>query len=300
MPSRRPRRCDAEGSAAVVAHENDGQHCHSGEIKGAVDLPRLKNSADPHVVQHRPIHHHLKLFPTRVIRHSLNPVWDEKLLFHVCWYEIGYEVRWPLVHSGETAIDVDQLLEDRHIEALEQIDPAAAAAALRAARDGLENECDCDDNAGMPSIEAEPYPEPPLAVILPLAKPRSPRKRKLTTHFDSDATPVAKRPRTVPAALSASASLSPPYPPHLRPHASSGPSPISTSHPQACSATAPPAAEETYPFCFCILPSLAGLVRMHDLPVACREVTPAVQVHFLFVHMSGLEQRQPAWMMHEA
>jgi phosphatidylserine decarboxylase len=33
-----------------------------------------------------------KVFRTRVIRHSLNPVWDEKLLFHVRRYEIGYEV----------------------------------------------------------------------------------------------------------------------------------------------------------------------------------------------------------------
>jgi phosphatidylserine decarboxylase len=33
-----------------------------------------------------------KVFRTRVIRHSLNPVWDEKLLFHVRRYERGYKV----------------------------------------------------------------------------------------------------------------------------------------------------------------------------------------------------------------
>ncbi|KAJ7490005.1 hypothetical protein B0H11DRAFT_1051100 [Mycena galericulata] len=39
-----------------------------------------------------------EVFRMGVIRHSLNPVWDEKLFFHVCWYEIGYEVRWLLFH----------------------------------------------------------------------------------------------------------------------------------------------------------------------------------------------------------
>jgi C2 domain len=33
-----------------------------------------------------------KVFRTRVIRHSRNPVWDEKLLFHVRRYEIGFKV----------------------------------------------------------------------------------------------------------------------------------------------------------------------------------------------------------------
>lgn len=33
-----------------------------------------------------------KVFRTRVIRHSLNPVWDEKLLFHVRRYETAFKV----------------------------------------------------------------------------------------------------------------------------------------------------------------------------------------------------------------
>ncbi len=33
-----------------------------------------------------------KVFHTRVIRHSLNPVWDEKLLFHVHQYKAAFKV----------------------------------------------------------------------------------------------------------------------------------------------------------------------------------------------------------------
>ena len=34
-----------------------------------------------------------KVFRTRVIRHSLNPTWDEKLLFHVRAYESAFKVQ---------------------------------------------------------------------------------------------------------------------------------------------------------------------------------------------------------------
>ncbi|KAJ7679386.1 phosphatidylserine decarboxylase-domain-containing protein [Mycena polygramma] len=93
------------------------------EIAGAVDLPRLKNMTrtsfdmDPFVV----ISFGKKVFRTRVIRHSLNPVWDEKLLFHVRRYEIGYEVRltvldWDKLSSndyiGEAAFNVSELVAD--------------------------------------------------------------------------------------------------------------------------------------------------------------------------------------------
>ncbi|KAJ7737768.1 phosphatidylserine decarboxylase-domain-containing protein [Mycena maculata] len=93
------------------------------EIEGAVDLPRLKNMTrtsfdmDPFVV----ISFGKKVFRTRVIRHSLNPVWDEKLLFHVRRYEIGYEVRltvldWDKLTSndyiGEAAFNVGALVAD--------------------------------------------------------------------------------------------------------------------------------------------------------------------------------------------
>ncbi|CAK5268726.1 unnamed protein product [Mycena citricolor] len=91
------------------------------EIVKAEDLPRLKNMTrtsfdmDPFVV----ISFGKKVFRTRVIRHSLNPVWDEKLLFHVRRYEIGYEVRltvldWDKLTSndyvGEVGLKVGELV----------------------------------------------------------------------------------------------------------------------------------------------------------------------------------------------
>lgn len=55
------------------------------EVQGARDLPRWKNAIrvsydmDPFAV----ISFGRRVFRTRVIRHSLNPVWDERLFFHV-------------------------------------------------------------------------------------------------------------------------------------------------------------------------------------------------------------------------
>ncbi|KAJ7082389.1 phosphatidylserine decarboxylase-domain-containing protein [Mycena belliarum] len=113
----------AEVGAAGGAHANDIVGIVMLEIAGAVDLPRLKNMTrtsfdmDPFVV----ISFGKKVFRTRVIRHSLNPVWDEKLLFHVRRYEIGYEVRltvldWDKLSSndyiGAAAFPVAELLAD--------------------------------------------------------------------------------------------------------------------------------------------------------------------------------------------
>lgn len=59
-----------------------------------------------------------KVFRTRVIRHSLNPVWDEKLLFHVRRYETAFRVQLTVLdwdklssndHVGDAAFDVSQL-----------------------------------------------------------------------------------------------------------------------------------------------------------------------------------------------
>ncbi|KAJ6577016.1 phosphatidylserine decarboxylase-domain-containing protein [Mycena vulgaris] len=111
---------DVDGGAA---RENDIVGIVMLEIASAGDLPRLKNMTrtsfdmDPFVV----ISFGKKVFRTRVIRHSLNPVWDEKLLFHVRRYEIGYEVRltvldWDKLSSndyiGEAAFNVGELVAD--------------------------------------------------------------------------------------------------------------------------------------------------------------------------------------------
>jgi phosphatidylserine decarboxylase len=49
-----------------------------------------------------------KVFRTRVIRHSRNPVWDEKLLFHVRRYATSYKVQL-------TVLDCDKLSSNDHI-----------------------------------------------------------------------------------------------------------------------------------------------------------------------------------------
>jgi phosphatidylserine decarboxylase len=49
-----------------------------------------------------------KVFRTRVIRHSLNPVWDEKLLFHVRRYETAFQVQL-------TVLDWDKLSANDHV-----------------------------------------------------------------------------------------------------------------------------------------------------------------------------------------
>ncbi|PPQ93553.1 hypothetical protein CVT25_005520, partial [Psilocybe cyanescens] len=91
------------------------------EIQGADDLPRLANMTrtgwdmDPFVV----ISFGKKVFRTRVIRHSRNPVWDEKLLFHVRRYETSFKVQLSVLdwdklssndHIGDVYFDVNELV----------------------------------------------------------------------------------------------------------------------------------------------------------------------------------------------
>jgi phosphatidylserine decarboxylase len=62
-----------------------------------------------------------KVFRTRIIRHSLNPVWDEKLLFHVREYESTFKVQLTVLdwdklssndHVGDASFMVSELLSD--------------------------------------------------------------------------------------------------------------------------------------------------------------------------------------------
>jgi len=62
-----------------------------------------------------------KVFRTRVIRHSLNPVWDEKMLFHVRRYETSFKVQltvldWDKLSSndyvGDASFDISELMAD--------------------------------------------------------------------------------------------------------------------------------------------------------------------------------------------
>ncbi|KAI0337278.1 hypothetical protein BDW22DRAFT_969139 [Trametopsis cervina] len=93
------------------------------EIKGAKDLPKLRNMTrtgwdmDPFVV----VSFGKKVFRTRVIRHSLNPTWDEKLLFHVRRYETTFNLQLAVLdwdklssndHIGDASLPLKELLEN--------------------------------------------------------------------------------------------------------------------------------------------------------------------------------------------
>jgi phosphatidylserine decarboxylase len=129
-----------KGGAYELEADNDIVGIVMLEIHGATDLPRLRNSElckpslvasmlidlqvtrtgwdmDPFVV----VSFGKRVFRTRVIRHSLNPVWDEKLLFHVRKYEKSFRVQLTVLdwdklsandHVGDAAIDVTELAEN--------------------------------------------------------------------------------------------------------------------------------------------------------------------------------------------
>ena len=60
-----------------------------------------------------------KVFRTRVIRHSLNPTWDEKLIFHVRRYESKFKIQFSVLdwdklsandHIGDATFDLAELI----------------------------------------------------------------------------------------------------------------------------------------------------------------------------------------------
>jgi len=61
-----------------------------------------------------------KVFRTRVIRHSRNTVWDEKLLFHVRKYETSDKALLTILedklssndHIGDVALDAKELIDN--------------------------------------------------------------------------------------------------------------------------------------------------------------------------------------------
>ncbi|KAH9059651.1 C2 domain-containing protein [Lactarius vividus] len=92
------------------------------EIRGVKDLPKWPNmirtgwDMDPFVQ----VSINDKVAKTRVIRHSLNPVWDEQLLFHVSEQDLSLPIRLAVFdwdrftrndYIGEAKIDVTTLIE---------------------------------------------------------------------------------------------------------------------------------------------------------------------------------------------
>lgn len=78
------------------------------EVKGAHDLPRWRNMTrtgwdmDPFCI----VSFGQKVFRTRVIRHSRNPVWDEKLFFHVKRHEHAFHVMFSLLDWDKMSSNV--------------------------------------------------------------------------------------------------------------------------------------------------------------------------------------------------
>lgn len=80
------------------AHNEDVLGVVVLEIKSATNLPKIRNMTrlswdmDPFVVTS----FGQKVFRTRVIRHNLNPVWDEKLYFRIRRGETGYNLSFAV------------------------------------------------------------------------------------------------------------------------------------------------------------------------------------------------------------
>ncbi|KAF8072329.1 phosphatidylserine decarboxylase-domain-containing protein [Lyophyllum atratum] len=111
-----------EGKAYSLDAQNDILGIVMLEVLKAEDLPKLKNMTrtgwdmDPFVV----VSFGKKVFRTRVIRHSLNPTFEEKLLFHVRRYETSFSVQlavhdWDKLssndHIGDANFEVRELIE---------------------------------------------------------------------------------------------------------------------------------------------------------------------------------------------
>ncbi|KAJ7058631.1 JmjC domain, hydroxylase-domain-containing protein [Mycena amicta] len=152
-------------------------------------------------------------------------------------------------------IDVDQLLEDRRLDALEKTDPKAAALA-RAARD-------IPDPVANHVVEQEPPQE-----LIGSVQSRTPRKRKPTTPFEPEVS--SKRPRT-----SSAPSYSAAHVPSAGPSFYGGPKVTLKLGPPPLQAT-----DGSYPCCVCVDTGTDGLVRVHDLPSFWREVCPTARLHY--------------------
>lgn len=118
-----------------------------------------------------------KVFRTRVIRHSLNPNWDEKLVFHVRRYESKFKIQFSLLdwdklssndYIGDATLDLTEL-----IHRAPQRDPETDLYA--ADEDGIHDLDDFKLQLAMPKdLGADPKYKPTLKFRLGLLLVLSP------------------------------------------------------------------------------------------------------------------------------
>jgi phosphatidylserine decarboxylase len=63
-----------------------------------------------------------KVFRTRVLRHNLNPVWDEKLLFHVRRFEADFKLQFTVLDWDK--LSGNDLIAEVTLEVAELMDAA--------------------------------------------------------------------------------------------------------------------------------------------------------------------------------
>nr|GAT52723.1 specific transcriptional repressor [Mycena chlorophos] len=205
------------------------------------------------------------------------------------WLDEGRKAAVCKCVDFSVRIDVDQLLEDRRIDALEKADPKAAASA-RAARDGVE----IPEANFVDTLTILEQPSPTAASILP--KPRSPRKRKPALPFEPEVSPKRPRMSSAPSAYpNQMPSVAGPsrLASYSHSHAHHGPSSLKVTLKLG---PAPPQQQPTYgfPCCVCVDTNTHGLVRVHDLPAFWRELCPTARIHYL-----NEQNSSGVWMIHE-
>lgn len=166
------------------------------EISGATDLPRWKNSLrttfdmDPFTI----VAFGQKVFRTRVLRHTLNPVWDEKLLYHVRKGEDNFDIKmsiydWDKItsndHVGSCVLPLSTLLQaaPKADAKTGLFDPDASALAelktfqLPLTRQGRDEEVKFGHSSPMLTIKAK---------YMPYAALRQRFWRQLLNQFDTN------------------------------------------------------------------------------------------------------------------
>ncbi|KAA1115026.1 hypothetical protein PGT21_029757 [Puccinia graminis f. sp. tritici] len=118
-PNRLPQPSNLKLKSVPSIDLNNAIGMCSIEINRATGLPywkavtRLSFDMDPFVI----ISFGKKIFRTRVIRHSMDPVWDEKLFFHVQKSEMCFSILfsmydWDKMSSNDYIGESELLLED--------------------------------------------------------------------------------------------------------------------------------------------------------------------------------------------